>query len=102
MKDPVKRLLMGALLVAFGLAPSLARGGTINAPPAPQPRVAEAAGELSVRPTPAPAAAGVAGKYAAREAAAPELGNFKGGSGLYIGGGTLVVVLLIVIIILLI
>ena len=95
----MKRLLVGALLLAFGLAPSLARAGTIDAPRTP---LAQAAGELPVRPTPVSAAAGSVGDYAAREAAAPELGNFKGGSGIYIGGGTLVVVLLIVIIVLLI
>ena len=93
-----RRLMAGALLVAFACAPSLARAATVNAPLAAA--VAEIAGGS---PVPVRAAPGEAADYAAREAATPRLGEFAGGrGGVYIGGGTLVVVLLVVLIIILI
>ncbi len=99
----MKRLLIGVVLLAFALAPSLARAETVGAPAAAPTPMAEAAGEAPVGFTPVQAAAGGGTDYAAREAAAPELGKFEGGSvTLFIGGGAVFVVLVIILIVLLI
>jgi hypothetical protein len=99
----MRRLLIGALLLAFALAPSLARAETAGAPAAAPTPMAEAAGGSTVDFAPAQTAAAGGTDYAAREAAAPELGKFEGGSVTFIiGGGAVFVVLVIVLIVLLI
>jgi len=99
MRDPVKKLIIGALLVAIACLPSLAQAEAMGSV-----QVA-AAGEIPGTSVAAPAQPDVSPgstlDYAAREAAAPQLGGFVGGgSGIYIGSGALAVALLVVIIIL--
>jgi hypothetical protein len=96
----MKKLIIGALLVALCCAPSIAQAGI---PRAPSAAVVEAPGGQIVASAPVADSVGGTRDYAAREAAALQLGQFEGGSGgIYIGTGALVVALIVVLVIVLI
>jgi len=93
----MKKLIVGALLVALSGASSMARAESTRVPPAV---VAEApAARMSQTTAPVPAAE--ASDYAAREAATPALGQFQGGEAtIFIGGSALAVLLIVLLIVL--
>jgi hypothetical protein len=94
----MKKLIVGALLVAFSEIPSVA-----SAALAPSPRGAIAGAPASpAAPPTAPGPTSEASEYAEREAATPELAEFDGGHrGIYIGGGAVTVLLIVLLVLVL-
>ncbi len=102
----MKRLIIGALLVALSCVPAFAHAEPMGAPQVainnvPGNELAKPA-QLDVSQGSTPDYPGSTSDYAARERAAPQLAGFAGGGGgIYIGTGALVVTLLVVVVILL-
>ena len=93
----MKKLIVGALLVALSGVSSIARAEMTRVPPA----VVAQAPATGMAQTTSLASTAQATDYAAREAAAPALGEFKGGDAvIYIGGGALSVLVIVLVIIL--
>jgi len=95
----MKKLIVGALLVALSGVSSIARAETTRVPPA----VVAQSPASGMAQTTSLASTAQATDYAAREAAAPALREFKGGDAtIFIGGSALVVLLIVLLIVLII